>query len=125
GPVDRTVDAAAAEQRRVRGVDDRVDALRRDVTSDNLDHGVVQALRQRPNTKPPRVKPRPKVPTEQPPIATALRHADSRCQWPSASRSPSGTGSPRRCLRSAPPARSPRYRSSKISDWSSAIALTV
>jgi hypothetical protein len=32
------VDAAAAEQRLVRSVDDRVDALRRDVAFDELDH---------------------------------------------------------------------------------------
>ena len=80
------------------------------------------ALRQRPNTRPPSVKPSPNVPTANPPIATALRPAESRCQRPSASCSSGVSSSPRRCLRSAPPARSPRYRSSKISDESSAIA---
>ena len=36
--MDCTVDAAAAEQARVRGVDDGVDALLRDVAADGLDH---------------------------------------------------------------------------------------
>ena len=38
GAVDRTVDAAAAEQRRVRGIHDRVDLLPCDVADDELDH---------------------------------------------------------------------------------------
>ena len=37
GTVDRAVDAAAAEQRLVGGVDDRVDLLLRDVALDELD----------------------------------------------------------------------------------------
>ena len=41
-----------------------------------------QALRQRPNTRPPRVKPSPNVPTAKPPIAMPLRQVDRRCQWP-------------------------------------------
>ena len=36
--MDGAVDAAAAQQRRVRGVDDRVDALLGDVAADDLDH---------------------------------------------------------------------------------------
>src|SRR5205823_1713577 len=36
--MDCTVDAAAAEQARIRGVDDGVDALLRDVAADGLDH---------------------------------------------------------------------------------------
>ena len=36
-------------------------------------------MRQRPKIRPPRVKPRPKVPTEKAPIATALRHDERRC----------------------------------------------
>ena len=48
---------------------------------------VSYALRQRPKTRPPRVKPRPNVPTAKPPIATPLRHGDRRCQRPSASSS--------------------------------------
>ena len=43
------------------------------------------ALRQRPKTRPPRVKPRPNVPRAKPPIAIALRPGESRCQRPSAS----------------------------------------
>ena len=38
GAVDRTVDAAAAEQARVRGVDDRVDLLLRQIADGELDH---------------------------------------------------------------------------------------
>src|SRR4051794_10594815 len=38
GAMDRSVDPAAAEQARVRGVDDRVDVLLRDVAGDELDH---------------------------------------------------------------------------------------
>ena len=38
GAVDRSVDTAAAEQRRVRRVDDGVDVLRGDVAEDELDH---------------------------------------------------------------------------------------
>ena len=37
-PVDRSVDAAAAEQARVRRVHDRVDVLLGDVAEDELDH---------------------------------------------------------------------------------------
>lgn len=37
-PVDRAVHAAAAGERRIRGVDDRVDVERRDVRAENLDH---------------------------------------------------------------------------------------
>ena len=66
------------------------------------------ALRQRPKTRPPRVKPSPKVPRAKPPIATAFRHVERRCQRPSTSCSSVVSVSPRRCLRSAPPARSPR-----------------
>ena len=49
GTVDRTVDATAAEQRAVRGVDDRIDVLRRDVAADDLDqrHGFAAVLRRR------------------------------------------------------------------------------
>jgi hypothetical protein len=69
---------------------------------------LTQALRQRPKMRPPRVKPRPKVPSAKAPIATALRQDDSRAQRPSASRSAALSGSPRRCLRSAPPALNPK-----------------
>jgi hypothetical protein len=37
-PMDRAVDPAAAEQARVRRVDDRVDLLFRDVAANGLDH---------------------------------------------------------------------------------------
>ena len=37
--------------------------------------------------RPPSVKPRPNVPNANPPIATPLRHAESRCHRPRASRS--------------------------------------
>jgi hypothetical protein len=40
------------------------------------------ALRQRPKTRPPSVKPNPNVPTAKPPIATAFRHGDSRLPAP-------------------------------------------
>ena len=50
----------------------------------------------------------PEAAEREAPIATALRPGDSRCQRPSASFSSTVSGSPRRCLRSAPPARSPR-----------------
>ena len=36
GPMDRAVDAAAALQRRVRGIDDRIDLERRDVGTDRM-----------------------------------------------------------------------------------------
>jgi len=36
--MDRTVDPAAARELLVRGVDDRVDLLAREVTADELDH---------------------------------------------------------------------------------------
>ena len=67
-----------------------------------------QALRQRPNTRPPRVKPRPNVPIAKAPIVAALRAPESDSQRPSASSSSVVSGSPRRFLRSAPPARRPR-----------------
>src|ERR671933_34153 len=41
GPMDRAVDAAAAEQRLVRRVDDRVHRLLGDVAADGLDHEAV------------------------------------------------------------------------------------
>ena len=45
GAVDRAVDSAAAQQRRVRGVHDRVDRLAGDVASDDLEiHGARMAL---------------------------------------------------------------------------------
>ncbi|HZT54377.1 MAG TPA: rhomboid-like protein [Gaiellaceae bacterium] len=66
------------------------------------------ALRQRPNTSPPSVNPSPNVPSAKPPIAMPLRQGDSRCQRPSASSSSAVSRSPRRRLRSAPPARTPR-----------------
>ena len=66
------------------------------------------ALRQRPKMRPPRVKPSPKVPTANAPTATVFRSVESRFQRPSASCSSVVSGSPRRCLRSAPPARRPR-----------------
>ena len=67
-----------------------------------------QALRQRPKMRPPSVKPSPNVPSENAPTASALRPSESRCQRPSASCSSVVSGSPRRCLRSAPPALNPR-----------------
>ena len=70
GSVDRAVHAAAAAQRLVGRVDDRVHVLLGDVAANELD----QALRQRPKIKPPRVKPSPNVPNAKPPIATPLRH---------------------------------------------------
>ncbi len=69
---------------------------------------LAQARRQRPNTRPPSVKPRPNVPAAKAPIAAAFRAVERRCQRLSASRSSSVSSSPRRCLRSAPPARTPR-----------------
>ncbi len=66
------------------------------------------ALRQRPKIRPPSVKPSPNVPTEKAPIAKALRTVERRSQRPSASCSSVVSGSPRRCLRRAPPALNPR-----------------
>jgi hypothetical protein len=43
--VDRTVDSAPAEEARVRGIDDRVDVLLRDVPANGLDHGRKANLR--------------------------------------------------------------------------------
>src|SRR5262249_5739487 len=68
-----------------------------------------------PKTRPPRVKPNPKVPAAKPPTAKPFRHAERRCQRLRASASSAVRSSPRRFFRSAPPARTPRYRSSKIS----------
>src|SRR5215471_15525194 len=70
--------------------------------------GSYPARRQRPNTRPPSVKPSPNVPAAKAPIAAALRAVDRRCQRLSASCSSWVSSSPRRCLRSAPPARIPR-----------------
>ncbi|HET7856508.1 MAG TPA: AI-2E family transporter [Gaiellaceae bacterium] len=67
-----------------------------------------QALRQRPKTRPPRVKPMLKAPTANAPTVAALRAFESRCQRPSASSSSIVSGSPRRFFRNAPPARRPR-----------------
>ena len=69
---------------------------------------LAQALRQRPNTRPPSVKPSPNVPAAKAPIAAAFRAVDRRCQRVRASRSSWVSSSPRRCLRRAPPARTPR-----------------
>jgi hypothetical protein len=69
---------------------------------------LAQALRQRPNTRPPNVKPSPNVPAAKAPIAAAFRAVDRRCQRVRASRSSWVSSSPRRCLRRAPPARTPR-----------------
>src|SRR5881394_2186950 len=66
------------------------------------------ALRHLPNTSPPKVNPSPNVPTPKAPTANDLRQVERRCHRPSASRSSSVSGSPRRCLRMAPPARKPR-----------------
>jgi len=57
---------------------------------------------------PPTVNPRPNVPIVNAPIATTLRQLDIWRQRPSASSSSAVSGWPRRCLRSAPPARRPR-----------------
>ena len=66
------------------------------------------AVRQRPKMRPPTVKPSPNVPRAKAPIAMNLRQSDSRRQRPIASSSSGESGSPRRCLRTAPPARRPR-----------------
>ncbi len=50
------------------------------------------------------MNPSPKVPTANAPIAIAFRHIESRCQRESATTSSEVSSSPRRCLRSAPPA---------------------
>src|SRR5262245_46115820 len=73
------------------------------------------ALRPRPKTSPPIAKPSPNVPMTKPPTASALRHFDSRSQRPRASVSSGESDSPRRRLRSAAPARRPRYMSSNTS----------
>ena len=88
GAVDRPVDAAAAEQARVFAALTiaSTDCVVMSPT-DDLENR--QALRQRPKIRPPRVKPRPNVPTAKPPIATPLRQVESRCQRPSASSSSS------------------------------------
>ena len=67
-----------------------------------------QALRQRPKIRPPRVKPKPKVPIAKPPIARHLRQVDRRCQRPSASRSSERERLPSALFSIAPPARRPR-----------------
>ena len=59
----------------------------------------LEALRQRPKMRPPRVKPRPKVPSAKAPTAIVLRPNESRFQRPSASCSSVVSGSPRRCFR--------------------------
>ena len=58
--------------------------------------------------RPPRVTPRPKVPSAKPPIATPCASVERPCQRPIASSSSLVSCSPRRRLRIAPPARTPR-----------------